>query len=339
MNRPDFLARILQYYADTHFKHFISVGDASDPDSVRENKDIIERLKGCLNIRYYSCQGLTVAKSIRLINEDVATPYATFTADDDFIVTRSIEKCIAFLEANLNYTGAHGHGVVFTLRTSDVHGPMNSVGYYRMGELNEDFASERLKTLLSNYFVPLFSIHRLPAWKKMWQHVAPLTNVPLEGEMLPCCMAAIQGKIKKLDCLYLFRQDHQKRNHPDRFDWITMPTWAPSYQLLRRFVTEELAEKDRLEVKRADEILKMAFWTYLSRGLTKQYHRRYQNNGFGKKIKTAIKSTVFGTYLRSAWVGVKNNFSSEGALLIGLENPSSPYYDDFQEVCKTVSAS
>src|SRR3989338_235501 len=100
MNRPDFLERLLRYYAAVNFQHSIFIGDASDSGPADKAKTVVAKFKSNLNVEYHGCPGLSIAQTVAKLNQSLKTPYAVLTGDDDFLVPAGIGRCVDFLKRN-----------------------------------------------------------------------------------------------------------------------------------------------------------------------------------------------------------------------------------------------
>jgi len=99
MNRSDFLARLLYYYAENNYKYYITVGDSSEGIHRERGEKIVKKYQKKLKIDYRHVTGYSsLVPYINDLSQRITTPYATFIADDDFLITDGIESCLNFLE-------------------------------------------------------------------------------------------------------------------------------------------------------------------------------------------------------------------------------------------------
>lgn len=338
-NRSDFLKRLLQYYSDLHFCHKIYIGDSSSSDHVEQTKNTINALKAKLKIFYYEYAGLNNAQAISNLLDSVSTPYAVLLPDDDFLVPRSLEQCAGFLESHSEYSAAHGLAALFKLKSSGAYGPFLWAGRYWQRPIEGESGAKRLLDHMGNYSVTLFSVHRTEAMRVMYKYVSMAKDKSFALELLPCCLSVIQGKVKELDCLYLVRQDHERRYLlPDVYDWVTSHDWLPSYETFRDCLTVELTRQDGISVDEAREVVKQAFWLYLAKGLTHKWQVRYVTDGPGfPRLLRDLARRVPG--LRPMWhkfrsvaVGERHEMS-----LSALLHPSSPHHGDFMPIYRTIT--
>jgi glycosyltransferase domain-containing protein len=264
MNRSDFLIRLLQYYADTNYKHWILIGDSSNAHHVEITKKAIGQFKGKLKIIYHELPGLNDAEVVRHLAPLVSTPYVVFTADDDFLVSSGLEKCIQFLENNHSYIAAHGIGICFKLHEAGPYGKFVGCTPYTLPVVEADTASQRLLDHFNHYAVTLFCVHRVKEWRAMYPTDGVIKDKTFESELLPCCLSIVQGKVIQLDCFYLVRQDHNRRYLlPSVKKWVNSPNWKPTYEIFCDRLARELANQDGIPLNEAINVVQKGFRTYL----------------------------------------------------------------------------
>lgn len=336
-NRSDFLTRLLNYFVDTNYMHWISIGDSSNAQHVQRIKETIKKLEHKLNITYHEYPGLNVSKCTKQLLQEVSTPYASFLADDDFLVPKSLESCIDFLELNPAYIACHGIGAVFRLGQSGPYGQFDNIWEYLLPSREEETASKRFLNHLSNYSNNLFSIYRTPILKRMFENDA-IADRSLGNDLLPSCLAAILGKCKKLDCFHIIHQTHKQQVFVDHYDWITSQNWFPSYQIFCNTLSEELRKQDNISIDKAHAIVKQAFWAHLKHKSNSHFRNYYGTSGNIFSIRQKIKR-IPG--IKGMWNVVKNIqykiHPSNHITLPALLNPSSPYHADFMPIYRAIT--
>ncbi|MFQ6026873.1 MAG: TIGR00180 family glycosyltransferase [Dehalococcoidia bacterium] len=335
-NRADFLIRLLAYYRDQGFQGQICIGDSSEAAVVEQTRRAIAGFQNKLNIVYKEYYDLNSATCLLRLLDHVVTPYAALLPDDDFLIPNGLQQCIAFLEEHSDYSAAHGVGALVQLQSDGAYGPVLGASYYRQPNNEEDAAPDRLLHHLSNYGVSLFSVHRTECWKLMYQGVDTLSDTTFAAELLPCCLSAVLGKIKELDCLYLVRQVHEQRYLlPDKYDWITSEGWLPSYQKFRDRLVEELTRQSEISVNAAGEVVKQAFWTYLAGALSQKWSDRYTSPRPG--LRQASRR-IPG--IRTAWHTLRPLLQrKQGDLSLLRLLGASRYHRDFMPVYRALTGS
>lgn len=359
-NRPEFLSRLLRYYHDTGFQGPIFVGDSSDPEQLAQAKLEISGLKDHITLAHLEMPDLNSVQCVQKLIEMLETPYAAFVADDDFLVPSALEKCAEFLDDNPDYSAAHGLGSLITVEGNAAHGSMKGAGYFKQPIIEDDAAGARFTHLFQDYAVTMFSLQRLNVWQSLYRNTSGISDWWRFGsELIECGRTVIAGKVKQLDCLHMIRQvhqptqasDHDSEKGPnvsainmsvttirDTFDWITNPRWAASYKEFSRLISEELAEKDHIEVDEAALLVKQSFWKYLSDTLNRHWNGQFAQNGQGMKRRSKnLASNVPGipwafNQWRSARGNLNNRLSVEAML-----RPSSPFHSDFMPIYRAIS--
>jgi len=265
INRSDFLIRQLNYYKDIGFQGHICIGDSSEERHIKNTKRAIERLQDSLTITYREYPYIKDPEVVRRLLEFVVTPYAAYVADDDFLIPNAMEQCTLFLEEHSDYNSAHGAALTINLKSSGAYGQVAKAKRYPQPVIEEESARGRILNLFSDYAVPLFSVHRTESWRKMYGDILTISDRTFAGELLPCSLSVIQGKVKDLDCLYLVRQDHNQRYQlPDQYQWISNPNWIHMYHLFIDILAKELANKDGISQDKAQETIEHAFDLYMA---------------------------------------------------------------------------
>ena len=107
-NRSQWVERMLNYYSDIGFKHNIYLLDSSDKEFQVLNSKVVKSFSTNLQISYYhlpnTASGDATGSKIQKIN----SKYIIVTGDDDYLVPRTLMKCISFLEGNPDYNSAGG---------------------------------------------------------------------------------------------------------------------------------------------------------------------------------------------------------------------------------------
>ena len=352
-NRPQYMIRLLNYYRDVKFKGRICIGDSSDHDVALQIQKVVTEIQDDIDIVYERYPGENGVECVRNLLDSITTQYAAFAADDDFFVPTALNECVDFLENNPDYSAAHGIAVLVSLASNGVYGPITNFGEYRQPSIELDNPSDRLKSLLSDYSVTLFSVHKTETWKRMYQRAHEIREWRrFGGELLQCSRSVLYGKVKQINSLSLIRQVYDTRNSlpsdsrclyqpvnmsathgPDEFDWVTSEDWLESYRSYLREVSYELGELENIPDEEADRMVKEYFRPYLIRALSKRPHT---SNSIKEMVKINIKY-VPGLYefvriLKSVWFGNKHQLS-----LKALLRKSSPHNNNFMPVYRSLT--
>lgn len=341
MNRSAFLIRLLRYYAEMGFQGRLVIGDASDDDHAERSAEAVRALSGTLRVDLHRYPGLNEPETSRQLLALVTTPYVALLPDDDVIVPEPLAECAAFLGRHPDYSLAHGRAVMLMLQRSGSTGPVEAVWPHYWGEEHSGTGAQRLLNFLGpNYFTTLFSVHRTPQMRAIYQQrrAAPVLRDKVLTEVLAGCLSVIHGKVKRLDLLYVVRQHHNQRYLPsDFYDWLTGPEWFLAYDAFRDCLADELVKQDGLQIEDAREVVKRAFWPWLANRLMSRW-RRYAGLD-GQRVGRLREAARQVPGLKKAWRALRLLLpGAEGAIsLLALLRPTSPYHGDFMPVYQAVT--
>ncbi|MDO8527215.1 MAG: TIGR00180 family glycosyltransferase [Deltaproteobacteria bacterium] len=267
--------------------------------------------------------------------KQVTTPYAVFWADDDFMVPRTFESAVQFLDENPDYGLAHGKCGMFNVEENGTQFPSNAFSFYRQGENFGETASERLLNHLGSYFVTFYSIHRTEILKKSIQLCKNFQWDYHFEELVPSCLSILYGKVKTVDGLYMLRERHadagawtKSQNMRDVFDWVINPTFAQNWEKMETCLGGEISKIDGIPLDEAKEIVKKAFWKRLAIVMNKKLKPATQSKSTMRQVLKKNKM------LHALWMALRS-FSwreQDRFLLPALQRKTSPYYQDFQAV-------
>jgi glycosyltransferase domain-containing protein len=321
MNRPDFVLRLLRYYASVQYRGPIIIGDSSSPEVVADARRAAAPFSKTLDLDYRACPGLGLADCWKQLIDCTKTAYAAYLADDDFLVPGSLEASARFLSEHPDYAAAHGAGLGVTLDSHGLHGQVAQCDYYAQTVSEAERPSERLSAHLEHYSVSLFAVHRTETWRAMFKDVHGIADMSFGAELLPCCLSVVYGKVKELPGLYVVRQTHDRRyNQPTMFDWIASAAWFPSYEATRESLARALVEQEGVPLDDARRLVQEGFRRYVGGGMG--LPRQWANGG---------PAVAIARKLWHAWRAVQPVPHAEFKL-DELLKPSSPYHAEFMPV-------
>jgi glycosyltransferase domain-containing protein len=271
-NRPHFLKRLLRYYVEQKSPNTIVVADSSFAPSCEANRDIVTSLCNTLSINYAIYQpDISLPLKIARALDTVETKYAVVCADDDFIVPESIELCVRFLEANADYSIAHGHALrIFTYGSAN-HDEHHSLRIETYPQCTIEFNDPRLRLQkhLKEYTATFYSVHRRSDLIHNMQTCHDKTADIRFGELLPSCLSLIQGKAKRLDILYMVRQVIPdslagKGKRLSWLDFLTSDDFSQRYTQFSNCLGEELENVMDLPATEAKDAVNHAFLAFLA---------------------------------------------------------------------------
>ena len=340
-NRPSFLRRLCTYYRGLDFKHKLFIVDSSEPEQADANRRALSLLSPDFNVEYKLYDNdIGFLEKVNAALNSVSTPFAVLGADDDFFIPAGLGRAAEFLEANADYTLAHGDALTFSLNASEAWGKLENVWRYEQRTVDQESAVERLVNHFVNYSTTWYSVHRTEQLRE--NLLAAQTQVIdlLFVEMLPSGLSLIQGKAKKLSGLYMVRQGDTAKEYNtfDPFDWITSSKWAAQYENFRDCLADALTRQDKIELEEARAVIKQAFWSYIGKHLGLRWQSNYGHlQPSAQNSWRQLAGGIPGARrLRATLRRLKKPVGNEISLS-GLLNPSSPFHNDFMPIHRALT--
>jgi len=345
-NRYPRLTRLLRYVSSVQVPYKIRLLDSStDPFPKSELQEPMDRIG--VERRQYDASLSPIAKVFEGLKE-VSTPYAVLWADDDFLVPRSLESGVRFLNQNPDYSIVHGESALFQMEHQGHQKAIRWIEPYPQRSLTDSKASRRLLDHLGgHYSVVFYSIHRTENLRKnMSLGFRHGFDRDARAELLSGSLSVIQGKTKKMDCLYMLREVHSEMGSLHEGDegkgfevlgWVTKPDFPSESRRFQDCLAQELAEADGIGMEEARGIVKRAFWSYLAREITEECGRFSESKAVRRSgwIGAARRSPV----LRAAWHQIRPFLpGAEPELsLAALSRPTSKHHADFILIYRAIS--
>lgn len=293
-NRPHFLGRILRYYQEQQFQYPIILADSSTPDFRNTNQEIIASFGNGLSIhseRYPPDISLWLKMS-RIVTT-VDTKYVVPCADDDFIVPRVLKDCVRFLEANPDYSLAHGHQVRTFFQSKQ--GSNSPYTLHSLIKRQDTIAFEDPKRRL-HYFLThppstFYSVHRRTCFMRSLKLAYENSfGDDLFRELLVCCLNAIQGKSIHFNVFYMVHQIHapMSAEQSKRMTWDKMrglDDFSQRYKQFCNCLAGTLATVTGISKTEAQGVARRAFAAYL-----RPVFRRQDKSGSGKSMERTQSS-------------------------------------------------
>lgn len=342
-NRPQFLTRLLDYYASLDCRYQILIGDSSDGNFQTEIKRLEQiyssRLRASFN--YYPHDptlgpGEEITKFVAKLLEQVETPYFVFHPDDELFVPRTLEKCVHFLENNSDYHLAHGVGVLVEVENGQPHGRVLGTSEYAQKSNEFPKAQDRfLSYMMGGGVQGQFSVKRMHPCRENWQLACQLGLDNFFEELFNNSLSAIQGKFKKIEGLYIIRQTHSKMKSRAKgfFDWLIHPSFSKNYNDFLKILTRELAKQDHLGEQDAQEIILKGFWFYFSNTAKRMWKGKYIQKSFQPRIKGIVGISMMNSVRKF----IRSFLPSGKVMLPALLRSSSPFHSDFLPIYNAIA--
>lgn len=343
LNRSEFVARLLRYYASVHFDGWVCLGDSSNEVHAARNRALVQEYAGRLNIRYcyypsppYINDGLC----LRALIEEAPTPYAVYSGDDDLLVPAGLERCMEFLAANPGYSAAGGIGVSVTLEARGASGRALRAHYMGAHQLHADRAADRWRGYVHQAISTQYFVHARETWRRMYQDLPQVPVRYLGPEFLPCSWSAILGKITTLNELsYVFQSNATERpfgwNTHSFYGLMLNPNWTPAVQTVRASLTRGLREVDGLTQAEAEAVFDQEFWNHMLFMLDWHFMVHYPASFRNAYDYLRRQKKLLNLYMRlKNW---RNRKEHVEITLAGLLRPDAQYHATFMPAYRAMT--
>ncbi len=348
-NRTRYLERLLMYFSSTHNPYRIIIGDSSDPGPLQATRELIQRYSDTLKIeqrpfppRPHLPPGQDGIECVATLLAQAQTPYALYMADDDFIVTEALEKGVRFLEDHPDYCAVNGDAILVGLKRQGEEMVVVGTSDYLQRGFEAERASDRITDHLVHFGATEFCIKRTAQIRESFQAVVSLGINNLFEEIFVNCLTMINGKVKKLDQLYMVRQGHAGQtsaNSLSMFDWVVSPAFSSQFSKVVEYLAEKLAAKDQIPLDTARKVLRNGLWFYLADGLKRRWEQFCQPLEEKKPLKKMQLKARKIEAARLGWVQVRSLIPDrKGRMLLpALQRSTSPFHSAFKPIFNLIS--
>jgi len=199
----------------------------------------------------------------------VRTPYVAMADNDDFFFADALGEAVRFLSAHPDYVTCGGQGAIFWVLPSPSGGDEgllygNNVEWKCTREtksIDGDSARERMRAqAVSTADTFFYDVKKTGEARKHFEIVRDLGPKDLFiFEQVVCFLTAIAGKAKRLDTLYLARQNNSPASsggtHAQRFgDWfgrMLVESWSEDFTKFANVAAAFLAASDNISEEEA----------------------------------------------------------------------------------------
>jgi glycosyltransferase domain-containing protein len=271
-DRPDYTSRWMDYADRIEFPFKVLIADGSLGNEAR---NMLADRKRSPNVHYeyirYSpdnSYSVYYAKMADALGR-VKTPYVAMADNDDFFVVNTLRNALSYLSANADYISCGGQGAIFWVESparrafdSPLYGGKIDWKCTReMRSIDAETAAGRLKAVsLSKSDTFYYDVKRTEVARKHFELVRDLNLRDLFlVEHLVWHLSAVAGKTKRLDELYLARQQNAPESsggfHAQQFgDWLgrmLVASWSEDFTKFLDVVAPALAAKDNISREEA----------------------------------------------------------------------------------------
>lgn len=348
-NRSSFVRRTLDYYEMKKFTGHILIGDSSDE---KESQIICDYIleKRSLTVRYYRYPPppFPIISVVNDLITKVTTEYCMGSGDDDFNIPEGITRCVDFLEGNPDYSAAHGIRLNFSLDRAGPFGTIQDISLRREHELLSDDPVSRLWKYSSNPHAPGYFVVRTGLLREMFP---PLDFVPPWGffmeEFFPGCMVALIGKVKQVNSVYVYMQQHHEKNlqwdsNRNMYKTLLSPGFIPTIHFIRTTLSPLLSAKQNISLDESAKIIDSVIWRVIKDMLAGDYpayayHIGTERDGRDEQNNKLLQLVIYAVNRYSNYLTRKREKREMNPFTLkNIQSYSSPYNSvlkDIQKVC------
>ena len=214
-NRYEYLKRLLKFYNKYNNQFNILILDSSS-DKIDNELSLLVKKKNIDHIKYPP--STFVFNKISDGSKFIKTPFVVICADDDFVIPSAINKCIDFLDKNIDYSSAQG--MTYKHYINQVDGEIKFIFKKSIANNLSIYNNDPVKRLssyckdhtISNSF---YAVQRSKIFQKIWIESKNYSRDWAMSEFIPCALSLLHGKMKVLPIFYASREADQLKWYDD----------------------------------------------------------------------------------------------------------------------------
>ena len=244
----------------------------------------------------------------------VETKYIILADDDDFYSFQGIEKSVEFLENNDDYVTCRGIIGEFRL-TDNLELSSFYVPKQPSNSLIDNKAFDRYFSKLFAGSSTVYDVH-LTEFQKKSHMILHENNFiePIMVEMIPESLDVIEGKIGRINEIYLMRQHGNNNSHHAKYvekkggilNRLAFGDFSHDLKIWANIISKELAQKDNISIKKSYEYITDLFIRKLQEDFEK-VNLKNNNFDFRYSIKNYIKRNLLPTFITKKLSSDKKN--------------------------------
>jgi len=286
--RHDYIFRQIEYWKNENVKLIIL--DQSKSPLPQNNLFLSD------NIKYYHFLNKNLFERISFASSLITSEYAIYLPDDEFLIPKTLSRCINFLDKNKDYVSCAGRSIEFSIKNRIV--ARNIYENLNDFDINFDDPYERTLNLAHPYkFQPIHSVSKSDVWKDVSKILLKCKDLPPDMfELLFGFTAAYLGKLKVINELMNLRSNE---NPPvDTIDWnqkFLAPKWF--YSLNHKSEIESfLNALDEIELPNFKNSIIMGINSYCLNFLINEKSYRLKSEKLISRINHFIKILINRIY-------------------------------------------
>lgn len=235
-NRPQYLSRLLNYYASKKTNLTFLVLDSSNEETQKLNQQATVVLG--TQVRYMAFPS-SMPVAVKLLEglKAVATPFSAFCADDDLVFVEGLVAAAEFLSQHPDYVCVDGIYLNFNQINHDIH---LHIEYATKG-IGAESACARVFKLYQKYESLFYGVFKAKDALNIFSSVIKNTSLHYQ-ELFQATGALLIGKSHRLPIFYAARQ-HCAPAEEQRDKWQTYYWFADNPN---EFIAHYLVYRDEL---------------------------------------------------------------------------------------------
>lgn len=202
-NRPQYLSRLLHYYAGKTSALRILILDSSATAAQQLNAELALKLQQ--NLQYLSFPTtLSFAEKLHAGLQLITTPYCAFCADDDLVFIDGLCKAIEFMDNHSDYACADGIYLNFNQVNANIH---LCIEYANKG-ITANNTGARIFKLYQKYESLFYGVFKTSQALTIFSGVCRNKSLHYQ-ELFQATAALLLGKSQRLPYFYAARQNCQ----------------------------------------------------------------------------------------------------------------------------------
>ena len=214
-NRYEYLIRLLKFYNEYNNQFNILILDSSS-DKIDDELSLLIKKKNIKHIKYPP--STFVFNKISDGSKFIKTPFVAICADDDFVIPSAIDKCIDFLDKNIDYSSAQG--MTYKHYINQVDSEMKFIFKKSIANtfsINDNDPVKRLSSYCKDHTISnsFYAVQRSELFHEIWIESKKYSKDWAMSEFFPCALSLLHGKMKVLPIFYASRE----ANHFKWYDY------------------------------------------------------------------------------------------------------------------------
>ena len=245
----------------------------------------------------------------------VETKYIILADDDDFLSFQGLEKSVEFLENNNDYVTCRG--IIGDFRLKD---NLELSSFYvpkkPPNSIIDNKAFDRYFSKLSAGSSTFYDVHLTEFQKKNYMILHENNFIePVMVEMIPEYLDVIEGKIGRINEIYLIRQHGNNNAHHVQYvekhgsvlNRLAFGDFSHDLKIWANIIAKQLAQKDNISIKDSYDYITELYIRQLQKN-SENVNLKNDNYDFRYLIKNYVKRNLLPTSFKKKFsIFIKNH--------------------------------